>query len=90
MCGESHWPAFEVCIKTKTKHSPPTMKKIIGIGLLAGGIVMLVFGLQSKDSLESKFKQTFQGSPSNRTTWLLVGGAASSAAGVALVFLKEK
>jgi hypothetical protein len=66
------------------------MKKIIGISLLAGGIVLLVFGFQSKGSIESKFHETFRGAPSNKTTWLLAGGAACSAAGVALVLLKEK
>jgi hypothetical protein len=66
------------------------MKKIIGVALLASGIVLLVFGFQSKGSLESKFKETFQGSPSDKTTWLLAGGAACAAAGVALVLMKDK
>jgi len=66
------------------------MKKIIGVALLAGGIVLLVFGFQSKDSFESKANEFLKGSPSNRTTWFLVGGAACSAAGVALILLKDK
>lgn len=66
------------------------MKKVIGIALLAGGIVLLVFGFQSKGSIESKANEFFSGSPSKRTTWYLVGGAACSAAGVALILLKGK
>ena len=66
------------------------MKKVIGIALLAGGIVLLVFGFQSKNSIESKFKETFRGTPSNKTTWFLAGGAACTAAGVALILLKDK
>ena len=63
------------------------MKTVIGIALLAGGVVMLVFGFQAKKSLNDKFIETFQGTPHERTTWMLAGGAASSAAGVALLFL---
>jgi hypothetical protein len=66
------------------------MSKIAGITLLAGGIVLLVFGFQAKQSLESKFQEAFQGAPSNRTTWLLTGGAVCSAAGAALILLKWK
>lgn len=66
------------------------MKKIIGIALFAGGIVLLVFGFQSKGSLESKLNETFRGSPSAKTTWFLAGGAGCTAAGVALILLKDK
>lgn len=66
------------------------MKKVIGIALVAGGIVLLVFGFQSKGSLESKFQETFRGSPGRKTTWLLAGGAACAAAGAALILLKDK
>jgi hypothetical protein len=66
------------------------MKKIIGLALLAGGIVLLVFGFQSKDSLESKASELFKGSPSDKTTWYLVGGAVCSVAGVGLILFKGK
>jgi energy-converting hydrogenase Eha subunit C len=66
------------------------MKKIIGIALLAGGIVMLVFGYQAKGSLESKLNEALEGAPTNRVTWYLVGGAVCSAAGIGLIMLKDK
>jgi hypothetical protein len=66
------------------------VKRVIGIALLAGGIVLLVLGFQSKDSLESRWNQFINGSPNHKTTWFLVGGAACSAAGVALILLKDK
>jgi hypothetical protein len=66
------------------------MKKVIGITLLAGGVVLLVFGFQSKGSFESKLSEAFQGSPNNRTTWYLGGGTVCAACGVALLFVKLK
>lgn len=39
------------------------MKRIIGIALLVGGIIALVYGLKAKDSIESKVTETFTGRP---------------------------
>jgi hypothetical protein len=64
------------------------MKTVLGVALLAGGIVMLVFGFQAKKSFNDQVKETFEGSPRTRTTWMLAGGAASSVAGLALVLLQ--
>jgi uncharacterized membrane protein HdeD (DUF308 family) len=64
------------------------MKTVIGVALLAGGIVMLVFGFQAKKSFNDQIKETFEGTPRNRTTWMIAGGAASTVAGVALIFLQ--
>ena len=66
------------------------MNKILGIALLAGGTVLLVFGFQAKGSLESKVRETFQGSPSSKTTWLLVSGTVCEAAGIGLILLNKK
>lgn len=66
------------------------MKKAIGVGLLVGGIVMLVYGFQSRDSLESKVNQVFRGSPSSKTMWLTVGGAFAAVAGLVIVLGKSK
>lgn len=66
------------------------MQRIIGAALLAGGIVLLVFGSQAKNSFASQAKQTFTGTPTNETTWYLVGGAVCAAAGVGLLVFKGK
>jgi hypothetical protein len=66
------------------------MNKYIGIALLIGGIVLLVYGFKAKDSVESKLSQTFTGTPSDNTKWLLAGGAVCCVAGVGLLFFKGK
>jgi hypothetical protein len=66
------------------------MKKIIGIALLAGGIVLLINGIKAHDSVESKVNEVFRGSPSKNAVWLLAGGAACSVAGIALILLPSK
>ncbi|MBE0544247.1 MAG: DUF3185 family protein [Verrucomicrobia bacterium] len=65
------------------------MKRIIGIALLVGGIIALVYGFKAKDSIESKVTETFTGAPSDNAKWLLIGGAVASAAGVGLILIKK-
>jgi hypothetical protein len=65
------------------------MKRIIGIALLAGGVIALVYGFKAKDSIESQLTQTFTGSPSSNAKWLLIGGAVASAAGIGMILLKK-
>ena len=65
------------------------MKKVIGIALLVGGVIALVYGFKAKDSIESQLTQTFTGSPSNNAKWLLIGGAVASVAGVGMILLKR-
>jgi hypothetical protein len=60
------------------------MNKALGIALLAAGIIMLIFGLNASDSVASDFSRFFSGSPTNKTMWLLAGGAASLVAGAVL------
>jgi len=65
------------------------MKRIIGIALLVGGVIALVYGFKARDSIESKVTETFTGAPSDNAKWLLIGGAVSSVAGVGLILLKR-
>ena len=66
------------------------MKKVIGIALLVGGVIALVYGFKAKDSAESKVKDFFTGSPSDDAKWLLIGGSVASVVGVGLILLKSK
>jgi hypothetical protein len=66
------------------------MNKLIGIVLLAGGIVLLVNGFKARDSIESKVSQVFRGSPSDNAVWFLAGGAAATVAGAALILMPSK
>ncbi|MGN6552923.1 MAG: DUF3185 family protein [Verrucomicrobiota bacterium] len=66
------------------------MKKILGIALLAGGIVLLVNGFNARNSVESKLNEALRGSPSQNAIWLLASGAACSLAGAALILIPSK
>lgn len=75
------------------KHLPPQgqarfraeagMIKAAALALLAGGIVLLVFGLNAMNSPSSDVSRFFTGAPTDRATWMLVGGAVLVAAGLA-------
>ncbi len=53
------------------------MNKPIGIALLAIGIVLIIFGINSSNSVGSDFSRFFTGSPTNKSIWMLIGGIAS-------------
>jgi hypothetical protein len=62
------------------------MNKAIGIALLVVGIVLVVYGVNASDSVSSNVSRTFTGAPTNKTLWLLLGGAASAIVGAVMTF----
>ena len=56
--------------------------RIVGIGLIVVGLVLLYFGLEANNSFSSGFSKTFQGSPSDKAIWLLVAGGIVTLLGV--------
>jgi hypothetical protein len=59
------------------------MNKSIALALLAGGIVLAVFGVSEMNSFTSDISRMFTGVPTNRSIWMLVGGAVMGVLGVA-------
>jgi len=57
------------------------MNKAISLSLLAGGIVLIIYGLSASDSVGSSFSRFFTGNPTDKTIWLLVGGVVAAALG---------
>ena len=49
------------------------MTKTIAVGVLAAGIVLLVFGFNASNSLGSDLSRFFTGSPTDKSMWLLIG-----------------
>lgn len=66
------------------------MKKAIGLALLAIGVVLLIFGVSSADSLASDVSRFFTGEPTDRAMWLIIGGVAAIVAGAVLAMLPHK
>lgn len=61
------------------------MKKILGIGLLLVGIILLYFGYNEYNSMASEISEVFTGSPSDNAVWYLAGGAGASLVGILLL-----
>jgi hypothetical protein len=60
------------------------MNRAIGLALLVGGIVLLIFGLQASHSFSSDVSRTFTGSPTNNAVWMIVGGVVAAIVGLVL------
>jgi hypothetical protein len=66
------------------------MNKPISIVLLVAGIVLLVYGVSAADSIGSSFSRLFTGSPTDKSIWLLIGGAAATIVGASGLFRGSK
>jgi drug/metabolite transporter (DMT)-like permease len=57
--------------------------RIIGISLLVVGVALLLAGVNASESVSSEFSKLFQGVPSDKAIWLMLGGALVAAVGLA-------
>ncbi len=57
------------------------MNKLISMGILVAGIVLIIYGINASHSFSSDISRTFTGSPTDRTMWFLGGGAVLALAG---------
>jgi hypothetical protein len=58
------------------------MNNIVGLAILAIGIVLLVFGFNASHSFSSDVSRAFTGNPTDKSIWLLVGGAVAVIVGL--------
>ena len=52
------------------------MNKALSLILLIAGIALVVFGLIAMDSFSSSVSRFFTGSPTDKSIWMVIGGAA--------------
>jgi len=57
------------------------MNRTISLALLVGGIILIVYGAAASDSTASGVSRFFTGNPTDKTMWLLIGGAIAVVAG---------
>jgi hypothetical protein len=57
------------------------MNKIVSLALLAGGIILIIFGIQASESIGSEFSRLFTGSPTDKSMWMLIGGVVAALIG---------
>jgi protein-S-isoprenylcysteine O-methyltransferase Ste14 len=62
----------------------------IGIALLVIGVVLLVFGISASDSIGSDLSRLFRGTPTDRSIWLVVVGAASAIVGLLMTLSPKR
>lgn len=60
------------------------MRVPIGLGLLAVGVVLLIYGVSSAESFASDVSKFFTGSPTDKSVWLMIGGVGAIVAGAVM------
>jgi hypothetical protein len=68
--------------RRETATKGKTMNNIAGLAILALGIVLLIFGFNESHSFSSDLSRTFTGNPTDRSMWLIIGGAVAVIAGI--------
>ena len=59
------------------------MKDILkNTGLVIAGLILLIFGLNSSDSIQNAFSRMFSGHYTDRTMWLIVVGSVCTVLGL--------
>lgn len=57
------------------------MNKAISLALLAGGIILIIVGINATDSFNSDVSRFFTGSPTDKAIWTLIGGIVATIVG---------
>ena len=58
------------------------MNKLVSIVLLAGGIVLMIIGINATNSFGSDVSRFFTGSPTDKAIWMLIGGTVAAVVGL--------
>ena len=67
------------------------MSKVISLAVLAGGILLLIFGMIEYNSTGSEISRFFTGSTTDKTMWLLIGGVILTVlGGGGILFMSKK
>ena len=53
------------------------MNKAVSLVILAGGILLTIYGAAASNSFSSDISRFFTGSPTNKAIWMLVGGVVA-------------
>jgi hypothetical protein len=64
------------------------MRAPIAFVLIASGAILLYFGLTASESFSSSVTRLFNGLPTERSQWLMIGGIVAIALGIG-VFLRR-
>ena len=59
------------------------MDKTIALAILAGGILLVIFGISASNSFSSDVSRIFTDAPTDKAIWMLVGGTVVTIIGLA-------
>jgi hypothetical protein len=59
------------------------MDKTISLAMLAGGILLVIFGVSASNSISSDISRIFTDAPTDKAIWMLVGGVVVTIIGLA-------
>ena len=60
-----------------------SINKLVSFVILAGGVVLMIFGIAATDSFSSDISRFFTGSPTDKAIWMLIGGIVAIIIGLA-------
>ena len=66
------------------------MNKSIALALLVGGVILIIFGVNESHSFGSDVNRFFTGNPTDKSMWMLVGGAVAAVAGLTMTLRGSK
>ena len=66
------------------------MQRIIGVISLVIGVLLLVWGHEIAQSVNSQVKEIFTGAPTDRATYYYIGGTALGLFGLFQIFWPKK
>jgi hypothetical protein len=66
------------------------MNKAIALALLVGGVILIIFGVNESHSFGSDVNRFFTGNPTDKSMWMLVGGAVAAVAGLTMTLRGSK
>ena len=58
------------------------MNKLVSLVLLAGGIALMIVGINATNSFGSDVSRFFTGSPTDKAIWMLIGGTVAAIVGL--------
>jgi hypothetical protein len=58
------------------------VNRTLSFALLAGGIVLIILGVNASNALSSDISRFFTGSPTDKSIWLLAGGVVAVVVGL--------
>jgi len=58
------------------------MNRPVSLALLVVGIILLIFGFNASQSAGSEISRVFTGNPTDKSMWMLIGGAVAAILGL--------